>query len=67
MSGPPSASPGKRWKSWAAKNKKKGRLLGRRPFLIWRGMTVGELLEEETEEDMLLAQKIADWAAKERR
>ena len=27
--------------------------------MIWRGMTVGELLEEEAEEDMLLAQKIA--------
>ena len=35
--------------------------------MIWRVMTVGELLEEEAEEDMLLAQKIADWAAKERR
>lgn len=27
--------------------------------MIWRGMTVGELLEEETEEEMWLAQKIS--------
>lgn len=27
--------------------------------MIWLGMTVGELLEEETEEEMWLAQKIS--------